>query len=103
MRRSPPKKWSDDEHKNFLRGLHRFGRGRWKEVSTLIKTRTSTQVASHAQKYFLKLANEAKRVRKRNAVIFAGSYLIFFMIFMELRDRALANLLLQTMFKNKTC
>lgn len=91
--RTPPKKWSDEEHKKFLEGLHLYGKSRWKEISGFIKTRTPTQVASHAQKYHLKIARKAQRVRRKNNVIFAGSYLIFFLIFVELRDSAMVNIL----------
>jgi len=48
--------WTDQEHELFLDGLRTCGRGDWRGISALIKTRTPTQVASHAQKYFLRLA-----------------------------------------------
>ncbi|EPS60753.1 hypothetical protein M569_14049, partial [Genlisea aurea] len=45
--------WTQDEHKLFLIGLERFGRGDWRSISrNVVKTRSPTQVASHAQKYF---------------------------------------------------
>ena len=46
------------EHLQFLEGLEKYGI-KWKKVNTLIKTRTTTQIRSHAQKFFLRL----KRVK----------------------------------------
>lgn len=49
-------KWTIEEHKQFLEGLQRFGRGNWKAISVhYVSSRTTSQVASHAQKYFLRL------------------------------------------------
>lgn len=50
--RKPATKWSVDEHALFVEGLATFGKGKWKNISRFMKTRTPTQVASHAQKYF---------------------------------------------------
>ena len=47
--------WTEEEHKQFLIGLKLYGRGDWRSVSRdCLKTRTPTQIASHAQKYFLR-------------------------------------------------
>ena len=52
--------WDEDEHRAFLTGLARYGRGDWRSISRYcVTTRTPTQVASHAQKYFLRLENNA--------------------------------------------
>jgi len=48
------KGWTKEEHELFLRGLKIHGRGNWKEISALISSKTSTQIQSHAQKYFLR-------------------------------------------------
>ncbi|KAM3325217.1 hypothetical protein P3S67_000341 [Capsicum chacoense] len=53
---------------SFLRGLDKYGRGDWKSISrNCVITRTPTQVASHAQKYFKRL--EAVPKEKRRASI----------------------------------
>jgi SHAQKYF class myb-like DNA-binding protein len=45
--------WSETEHNAFLLGLKECGKGKWRDIAEkYVKTRTRTQVASHAQKYF---------------------------------------------------
>ena len=47
--------WTEDEHKLFLQGLEKFGKGNWRNISRQsVLTRTPVQVASHAQKYFIR-------------------------------------------------
>ncbi|KAH7689965.1 Myb domain plants domain-containing protein [Dioscorea alata] len=56
--------WSEEEHKQFLCGLKKFGKGDWRSIARhFVLTRTPTQVASHAQKYFnrLKASNKDRR------------------------------------------
>ncbi len=49
----------------FLTGLKKLGKGRWREISRYyVPTRTSTQIASHAQKYAQRVAGATKRVSK---------------------------------------
>uniref|UniRef100_A0A1J3G3P1 Transcription factor MYB1R1 n=1 Tax=Noccaea caerulescens TaxID=107243 RepID=A0A1J3G3P1_NOCCA len=57
--------WTEDEHRLFLTGLHNVGKGDWRGISrNFVKTRTPTQVASHAQKYFLRRTNQNRRRRR---------------------------------------
>ncbi|KAL8118273.1 transcription factor MYB1R1-like [Apium graveolens] len=57
--------WTEEEHKLFLLGLHKVGKGDWRGISrNFVKTRTPTQVASHAQKYFLRRSNLNRRRRR---------------------------------------
>jgi SHAQKYF class myb-like DNA-binding protein len=59
--------WSEGEHAAFLRGLKVFGKGHWKEISRhFVHTRTPTQVASHAQKYFIR--NSRKEGARRKSI-----------------------------------
>ncbi|XWS51045.1 hypothetical protein CRYUN_Cryun12cG0142400 [Craigia yunnanensis] len=57
--------WTEEEHKLFLLGLKKVGKGDWRGISrNFVKTRTPTQVASHAQKYFLRRTNLNRRRRR---------------------------------------
>jgi SHAQKYF class myb-like DNA-binding protein len=63
------KSWDEEEHMQFLKGLHAFGKGQWKQISRYyVPSRTPTQVASHAQKHFLRVTGNAKRKSKFAAV-----------------------------------
>jgi len=57
--------WTEEEHRSFLLGLEKVGKGDWRGISrNFVKTRTPTQVASHAQKYFLRKCNQNRRRRR---------------------------------------
>ena len=50
-------RWTKEEHEKFIEGILKYG-NEWRKVQKIIKTRSSTQARSHAQKFFLKLRKE---------------------------------------------
>ena len=49
----------------FLLGLHKLGKGDWRGISrNYVISRTPTQVASHAQKHFIRQSNVSRRKRR---------------------------------------
>lgn len=53
----------------FLIGLRQYGKGDWRSISrNVVVSRTPTQVASHAQKYYLRQTSGGKKERKRSSI-----------------------------------
>lgn len=51
--------------RRFLLGLQKYGKGDWRNISrNFVISKTPTQVASHAQKYFLRQNSEGKDKRR---------------------------------------
>ncbi|KAK7262142.1 hypothetical protein RJT34_29703 [Clitoria ternatea] len=57
--------WTEEEHRMFLLGLQKLGKGDWRGIArNYVITRTPTQVASHAQKYFVRQSNVSRQKRR---------------------------------------
>ncbi|KAH0776088.1 hypothetical protein KY290_007499 [Solanum tuberosum] len=68
-------RWTEDEQRAFLKGLDFHGKGSWTKIAKdFLPTRTSTQVASHAQKYFVRLldakSNSNQRKKRKKSSVF---------------------------------
>ncbi|XP_004251428.2 uncharacterized protein [Solanum lycopersicum] len=59
--------WTEEEHRSFLQGLAKHGKGDWRGISrNFVFSRTPTQVASHAQKYYSRL--NGNNTNRRNSI-----------------------------------
>ena len=52
-------RWTTEEHIRFLKGCLLYSNN-WKKVESYVKSRSSTQIRSHAQKYLIKLHKKYK-------------------------------------------
>lgn len=50
-------RWNKHEQQLFIEGLELYGKN-WKKVQNHVGTRSTTQIRSHAQKYFAKLSKD---------------------------------------------
>jgi len=51
-------RWTDLEHKEFIKAILKLGKNNWKKLKEEIPTRSSVQIRSHAQKFLIKLLNK---------------------------------------------
>ncbi|KAK2636349.1 hypothetical protein Ddye_031141 [Dipteronia dyeriana] len=90
--------WTEEEHKLFLLGLQKVGKGDWRGISrNFVKTRTPTQVASHAQKYFLRRFNHNRR-RRRSSLFDITTDTVCFHFFLSLNKSHYKSNILLTRF-----
>ena len=64
-------RWNRSEHLAFIEGIKMYGKN-WKLVANYIGSRNSTQVRSHAQKYFLRETTK-HAIRQQAREFFAKS------------------------------
>ncbi|XP_047307254.1 transcription factor DIVARICATA-like [Impatiens glandulifera] len=61
--------WTEEEHRRFLMGLEKYGKGEWRSISrNFVISKTPTQVASHAQKYFIRLKSGGGKDKRRPSI-----------------------------------
>ncbi|CAK9139369.1 unnamed protein product [Ilex paraguariensis] len=61
--------WTEEEHQRFLMGLNKYGKGDWRSISRYyVVSKTPTQVASHAQKYFRRQNSSTPLDRRRPSI-----------------------------------
>ena len=49
-------KWTSEEHEQFIKGVKKHGKD-WVKVTVMVKTRSVSQVRTHAQKFFKRVEN----------------------------------------------
>ncbi|CAA7397001.1 unnamed protein product [Spirodela intermedia] len=61
--------WTEEEHRSFLHGMQKYGSGAWGKISKeFVKTRTPSQLASHAQKFRIRQSKAAEE-RRRSSIL----------------------------------
>ncbi|KAI9121447.1 hypothetical protein K1719_008480 [Acacia pycnantha] len=61
--------WTFEEHALFLLGEQKYGKGPWKNISEkAVVTRNATQVASHAQKFYIRQKEKETIVHSRGSI-----------------------------------
>lgn len=57
--------WTNEEHNLFLEAINLYGAKDVKAIANHVGTRSTTQVRTHSQKYFLRLERERKKEEER--------------------------------------
>ena len=65
-------RWHLSEHKKFIDAIIKYGND-WKKVQNHIGTRSSSQARSHAQKFFIKLKEEQKKMKISKEIDYSNS------------------------------
>uniref|UniRef100_J3LD61 Uncharacterized protein n=1 Tax=Oryza brachyantha TaxID=4533 RepID=J3LD61_ORYBR len=61
--------WSAHEHSQFLRGLEKCGKGKWKTMAReFVKTKSPIQIASHYQKFCIREESRRLNQCKRTSI-----------------------------------
>lgn len=79
-------RWTEEEHQKFIDGILQYG-NEWKKVQQVIRTRSSTQARSHAQKFFLRI----KKIIQNNNVNLNDKEKIFEIIGNNIYSNILGN------------
>lgn len=64
--RAKARAWDETEEAKFVEALHLYGRD-WKKCAEHVGTRDARAITSHAQKYFIKLCLQGKRLPRKVA------------------------------------
>ncbi|KAL8143332.1 hypothetical protein V2J09_016364 [Rumex salicifolius] len=69
QRKEKAVRWTEEEHKAFLVGLEVYGKGNWSSISKVyVPTKTTSQVASHGQKYFRRVQSKTPSQKRRCSI-----------------------------------
>ena len=74
-------RWNLDEHQRFVEAIIKYGND-WKQVQKCVRTRSSTQARSHAQKFFVKI--KKAKILKFNLDLTKNSIKMLHDIMMEM-------------------
>ena len=55
-------RWKNEEHQRFISSLEVYGKN-WKKIQECVVTRSTTQIRSHAQKYFYRIERKTNKAR----------------------------------------